>query len=93
MMAVKIKSASECRYDLLSLGEIMFRLDAGEDRIHTTRSFRVWEGGGDYNVARGLCRCFGMRTIVATAFVDNPVGRLIEDFILLQTISLERYWW
>ena len=76
------KSAEECRYDILSLGEIMLRLDPGEERIHTARTFRAWEGGGEYNVARGLRRCFGLRAGVVTAFADNPVGRLIEDFIL-----------
>lgn len=81
-MKLKINTAQDCKYDLLSLGEIMLRLDPGEGRIHTTRSFRVWEGGGEYNVARGLRRCFGLRTAVVTAFVDNPVGRLVEDFIL-----------
>jgi 2-dehydro-3-deoxygluconokinase len=45
---------------LVSLGEVMLRLDPGEGRVHTTRSFQVWEGGGEYNVARGLKRCFGM---------------------------------
>jgi 2-dehydro-3-deoxygluconokinase len=81
IMALKIKSKDECTWDLISLGEIMLRLDPGEGRIHTTRAFRAWEGGGEYNVARGLRRCFGLRTAVATAFVDNPVGRLIEDFV------------
>jgi 2-dehydro-3-deoxygluconokinase len=81
-MALKIKSAADCTWDLISLGEIMLRLDPGEGRIHTTRTFRAWEGGGEYNVARGLRRCFGLRTAIATAFVDNPVGRLIEDFVL-----------
>lgn len=76
------KSAEECTYDILSLGEIMLRLDPGEGRIHTTRSFTAWEGGGEYNVARGLRRCFGMRAAVVTAFADNPIGRLIEDLIL-----------
>jgi 2-dehydro-3-deoxygluconokinase len=60
----------------------MLRLDPGEGRIHTTRHFQVWEGGGEYNVARGLRRCFGLRTAVVTALVDNPVGRLVEDLIL-----------
>jgi 2-dehydro-3-deoxygluconokinase len=82
MTALHIKSKDGCRFDLLALGEIMLRLDPGEGRIHTTRSFRAWEGGGEYNVARGLRRCFGMRTAVATALADNAVGRLIEDFIL-----------
>jgi len=70
------------RWDCLSLGEIMLRFDPGEGRIPTTRQFQVWEGGGEYNVARGLRRCFGQRTAIATALADNPVGRLVEDFIL-----------
>ena len=79
---LNVKPASECRYDILSLGEIMLRLDPGEGRIHTSRQFQAWEGGGEYNVARGLRRCFGLRAGVVTAFADNPVGRLVEDFIL-----------
>jgi 2-dehydro-3-deoxygluconokinase len=70
------------RWDCLSLGEVMLRLDPGEGRIHTARQFQVWEGGGEYNVARGLRRCFGLRTAIATALAENPVGRLVEDFIL-----------
>jgi 2-dehydro-3-deoxygluconokinase len=70
------------RWDCLSLGEVMLRLDPGEGRTHTTRQFQVWEGGGEYNVARGLRRCFGLRTAIATALADNPVGRLVEDCIL-----------
>src|SRR5690606_6164021 len=81
-MSLVIKSADSCRYDCLALGEIMLRLDPGEGRIRTARQFTVWEGGGEYNVARGLRRCFGLRTAVATAFADNDVGRLLEDFIL-----------
>lgn len=78
---LNIRKAEDCRWDLVSLGEVMLRLDPGDARIWTTRSFRVWEGGGEYNVARGLKRCFGMRTAVVTAFADNPVGRLIQDLI------------
>lgn len=78
---LQVKSKSDCRWDLVSLGEVMLRLDPGNDRIHTTRSFRAWEGGGEYNVARGLKRCFGMDTALVTAFADNPVGRLIQDLI------------
>ncbi len=76
-----IKTKESCRYDCLSLGEVMLRLDPGEERIHTTRHFRAWEGGGEYNVASGLRRCFGMRTAVVTAFADNAVGRLIGEMI------------
>jgi 2-dehydro-3-deoxygluconokinase len=70
------------RWDCLSLGEVMLRMDPGEGRVHTTRHFTVWEGGGEYNVARGLRRCFGLRTAVATALADNAVGRLVEDCVL-----------
>ena len=81
-METLIVPESPRRWDCLSLGEVMLRLDPGEGRIHTTRHFEAWEGGGEYNVARGLRRCFGLRTGVATALVENPVGRLVEDFIL-----------
>jgi 2-dehydro-3-deoxygluconokinase len=80
-MALPVKPKAGCRFDLVSLGEVMLRLDPGEGRIHTTRSFQVWEGGGEYNVARGLKRCFGLDTAVVTALVDNPVGRLVQDLI------------
>jgi 2-dehydro-3-deoxygluconokinase len=81
MTALKLKDKERCRWDQVSLGEVMLRFDPGEGRIHTARSFQVWEGGGEYNVARGLRRCFGLQTAVVTALVDNPVGRLVEDFI------------
>ncbi|MBI5684047.1 MAG: sugar kinase [Verrucomicrobia bacterium] len=82
MTALNLKPASACKYDEVSLGEVMLRLDPGEGRIRCAREFRVWEGGGEYNVARGLRRCFGLKTAVCTAFADNDVGRLVEDFIL-----------
>ncbi len=81
MAVIDVKPESQCKYDIVSLGEIMIRLDPGAERIHTTRHFRAWEGGGEYNVARGLKRCFGKRAAVVTAIVDNPVGRLLEDLI------------
>ncbi len=81
MDPIRITEASR-RWDCLSLGEVMLRLDPGDGRIHTTRQFQVWEGGGEYNVARGLRRCFGLRTAIATALAENPVGRLVEDLIL-----------
>ena len=81
MKTIMIPDASR-RWDCLSLGEVMLRLDPGEGRIHTTRQFQVWEGGGEYNVARGLRRCFGLRTAIATALAENQVGRLVEDLIL-----------
>lgn len=81
-MTLALRPQSECRFDLVALGEVMLRFDPGEGRIRNARSFQVWEGGGEYNVARGLRRCFGLRTAVVTALVDNDVGRLVEDFIL-----------
>lgn len=85
--------AEDCRYDLVSLGEVMLRLDPGEGRIRTTRTFRVWEGGGEYNVARGLRRCFGLRTGIVTALADNEVGRLIEDLMLQGGVDLSWLRW
>jgi len=93
MVMLKIKPAEDCAFDILSLGEIMLRMDPGEGRIHTARNFRVWEGGGEYNVARGLRRCFGLRAAVATAFADNPVGRLVEDLILQGGVDTSSVKW
>jgi len=81
-MRLQIRPADECAYDCVALGEVMLRLDPGDNRVRCAREFRAWEGGGEYNVARGLRKCFGLRSAVCTAFADNPVGRLIEDFIL-----------
>jgi 2-dehydro-3-deoxygluconokinase len=80
-MALTIKAKKECRWDLVSLGEVMVRFDPGERRIATARTFEVCEGGGEYNVARGLKRCFGLDTAVVTVFADDPVGRLLQDLI------------
>ena len=81
-MPLQIKPPASAAFELLSFGEVMLRLDPGEGRVHTARRFTAWEGGGEYNVARGLRRCFGLRTGLVTAFADNTVGRLLEDFIL-----------
>src|SRR5262245_51307645 len=76
---VTIKSLAESRWALVSLGEVMLRLDPGDYRVSTTREFRVSEGGGEYNVARGLKRCFGLPTSIVTALVDNEIGQLVLD--------------
>ncbi len=81
-MDFNLRDVNSCLFDQISLGEVMLRLDPGEGRIRTTRHFTAWEGGGEYNVARGLCRCFGLKTAVVTALADNDIGYLIEDFIL-----------
>jgi 2-dehydro-3-deoxygluconokinase len=78
---LNIKPKDNCKWDIVSLGEVMLRLDPGDRRIHTTRTFDVWEGGGEYNVARGLTRCFGLDAAVVTALADNPIGKLVQDLI------------
>jgi 2-dehydro-3-deoxygluconokinase len=93
MAVIELKPEFLCKYDILSLGEVMIRLDPGDERIHTTRHFRVWEGGGEYNVARGLRRTFGKRAAVVTAIADNPIGRLLEDLMLEGGVSLEYVQW
>jgi 2-dehydro-3-deoxygluconokinase len=80
-MALKIRAKQECRWDIVTLGEVMLRFDPGERRVFTARSFDVYEGGGEYNVARGLKRCFGLDAALVTAFADNPIGRLVQDLI------------
>lgn len=92
-MGISFKAKGECRWDLLALGEVMLRFDPGESRVATARTFRVWEGGGEYNVARALRRCFGMRTAIITALVDNPVGRLLEDLMLQGGVDLSHVQW
>lgn len=93
MPTLDIKPPDACRWDAVALGEVMLRLDPGDGRVRTARSFRVWEGGGEYNVARGLRRCFGLRTAVVTAFADNDVGRLLEDLILQGGVDMSHVRW
>ena len=88
-----IRPVDQAQWDVVSLGEVMLRLDPGEGRISTARGFRAWEGGGEYNVARGLRRCFGLRTSIVTALADNPVGRLLEDLMLQGGVDLSHVCW
>ena len=88
-----LRAAQGTRFDLVALGEVMLRFDPGEERIARTRNFRVWEGGGEYNVARGLRRCFNMRTAIVTALADNPIGRLLEDLMLQGGVDLSHLRW
>ncbi len=92
-MSLTIRPKEECQYDEVSLGEIMLRLDPGEGRVRTARTFSAWEGGGEYNVARGLRRCFGLDTAVVSAFADNEVGHLIEDFIMQGGVDTRYLQW
>jgi 2-dehydro-3-deoxygluconokinase len=90
---LRLRPKDNCRWDLLSLGEVMLRLDPGDGRVATARKFEVYEGGGEYNVSRGLRRCFGMNTTHVTALADNPVGRLIEDLMLQGGVDLSHLQW
>ena len=92
-MPLDIKPRQDCAFDEVSLGEIMLRLDPGEGRIRSARRFTAWEGGGEYNVARGLRKCFGLRTAVVTAFVDNEVGRLLEDLVMQGGVATDFIRW
>ena len=92
MAGLTLRERAGCRWDCVALGEVMLRLDPGNGRVHTTRSFDVWEGGGEYNVARGLKRCFGLNTAVVTALADNPVGRLVEDLMFQGGVEQRVTW-
>src|SRR6202451_1648046 len=91
--SLTLRPKSECKWDLVSLGEVMLRLDPGDVRVATARSFQVWEGGGEYNVAGGLRRCFGLKTAIVTALADNPVGRLVEDLMLQGGVDQSHVRW
>ncbi len=93
MNSIPFRKREDCRWDIVSLGEVMIRLDPADRRVRTARSFDVWEGGGEYNVARGLRRCFNQRAAVVTAIVDNDVGRLLEDLILQGGVDMSHVKW
>lgn len=93
MHSLQVREAESCLWDQVSLGEVMLRLDPGEGRIRSARNFRVWEGGGEYNVARGLRRCFGKRTAVVTAIPRTDVGLLLEDLMLQGGVDLRHVKW
>ena len=92
-MSVSLRPASECTFDAVSLGEVMLRLDPGEGRIRTARTFAAWEGGGEYNVTRGLRACFGLRGAILTGLVDNEVGRLVENLMLAGGVDTRFVHW
>ena len=92
-MGLSLRPVGECVFDAVSLGEVMVRLDPGEGRIRTARSFTAWEGGGEYNVTRGLRACFGLRGAVLTSLVDNEVGRLVENLMLAGGVDTRFVHW
>lgn len=90
---LKIKDKKDRRWDLVSLGEVLLRFDPSDERIHNSRSFRVWDGGGEYNVARNLAKVFRCRTAIATALADNALGRLAEDLIRQAGVDASEIIW
>ena len=90
---MEILKVEQTQFDEISLGEVMLRLDPGDNRIKSARTFTSWEGGGEYNVARGLRHCFGLRTAIVTAFADNDIGRLIESLILQGGVDTRYITW
>jgi len=90
---LKIKDKTTCRWDAISLGEVMLRFDPGDDRIHSARTFRVWEGGGEYNVIRNLSKCFRLDAAIVTALADNQIGRLVEDLIQQGGVDVSQILW
>ncbi len=67
-----------CALDFLSLGALVNRLDPGVIPFRKARSVEIHVSGGEYNVAANLSDCFGLRTGVATAMVDYPLGELVQ---------------
>lgn len=93
LFMLNIKPKSDCRWDLISLGEVLLRFDAGDERIETARNFRVFDGGGEYNVARNLAKVFGQKTAIATALTDNALGRLAENLVLQGGVDASEILW
>ena len=93
MPVLDLKGRDECLWDAAALGEVMLRFDPGPGRVRTARSFNVWEGGGEYNVARALRKCFGLRTALVSALVDNEIGHLVEDLILTGGVDVSHLKW
>ncbi|MDP9128378.1 MAG: sugar kinase [Pseudomonadota bacterium] len=90
---LKIRDAKDCKWDCVSFGEIMLRLDPGFGRVRNARSFQVWEGGGEYNVARAMRKCWGKRSSVVTALPKNDLGWLVEDFVMQGGVDTSHIIW
>ncbi len=88
-----LNNKKDCRWDLVSLGEVLLRFDPENERIHAARSFRVFDGGAEYNVARNLAKVFRQKTAIITALADNALGRLAEDFILQGGVDASEIRW
>lgn len=88
-----IKPAAQCRYDLVSLGEVMLRFDPFDMPVARARQMRVFQGGGETNVACGLAYTFGLRTAVVTALVDDALGRNIRNQLREAGVDTSKIVW
>lgn len=93
LFMLNIKSESDCRWDLISLGEVLLRFDSGDERIETARNFRVFDGGGEYNAAHNLAKTFRQPTVILTALADNALGRLAENLALAGGVDASEILW
>lgn len=89
----EIKTAAECQFDAISLGEVMLRFDPNDVLVSNARSFRVWQGGGETNVACGLAYTFKLRSAVLTALVDDHIGRNIESQLRAAGVDTSQIIW
>ncbi len=90
---LSLRPAAGCAWDCASFGEVMLRFDPGFGRVRNARSFQVWEGGGEYNVARAMRKCWGKRATVVTALPVNDLGWLVEDFIMQGGVDTSHIVW
>jgi 2-dehydro-3-deoxygluconokinase len=89
----EIKSASECRYDGVSLGEVMLRIDPLDMPTARARHLRLSQGGGETNVACGMAYTFGLRSAVLTALVDDNIGLNIRNQLREAGVDTSKIIW
>jgi len=78
MAALSIPSSAGTHHDLLALGALVTRLDPGIIPFAEASEYLLHVSGGEYNVASNLSSCFRLRTAIASAMVDYPIGRKVE---------------
>ncbi len=92
-MPLKLKTAQEAEFDVLTLGECMVRLSPpGHQRIELTPILEVYAGGGEYNVSYALAR-YGLRTAWTSRLVDNPIGHIIKNHARASGMDISEVIW
>ncbi len=89
----QIKPAAACQYDGVSLGEVMLRLDPFDMPTGRARWLRVFQGGGETNVACGLAFTFGLRAAIVTALVDDDIGKNIRNQLRESGVDTRQIIW